>query len=322
MTKNVQRFAHLRGVPVLAALVVLGYLLARSDFHLTVMTFCAIYGIAAVALSLAFGYAGLISLGSSAFFGVGAYAVAYMGQKLQLPALVALCAAGVVPGLAGYLLARPLLRLNSHYLAVATLAMAVVMYIVFGQAKAVTGGLDPGIMGLPALKIGPLELGGPKAMYWVCWAVLIAVCAVALNFVNSAAGRATRALRSSEVAASCLGVDTVRLRVSIFALSSALIGLAGGLYAYFMRSFNATAFEPSVSIDLLMMVLVGSVSTLWGAVAGAVVITILPNFLENFEHYKMLVYGLLMVIVMVFFPNGLVQHLADLVSRNRRGAAQ
>lgn len=299
--------------PALAVviLVIVAYFLAPTEFHLTVLTIVAIHGIAAVALTLAFGYAGLISLGSSAFFGLGAYTAAFAVQKMGLPSLVGLLMGVLVCGTTGYLLARPLLRLNSHYLAMATLALGVVAYIVYGQARPFTGGLDPGIFGLEPLQIFGFKLAGPRQMYWVCWGALLISCLAGANLVHSARGRAMRALRTSEVATSCLGVDTVGLRVMVFALSSSLIGLAGGLYAFFMRSFAASAFDPGLSIDILMMVLIGSLSTLWGAVVGALVITVLPNLLEGFEHYKLLVFGLAMVAVMVFFPNGLVQSIVD-----------
>lgn len=292
-------------------LVIASYFVAPSDFHLTVLTISAIHGIAAVALTLAFGYAGLISLGTSAFFGLGAYTAAFAVQKLGLPSPVGLLLGVLICAAAGYLLARPLLRLNSHYLAMATLAIGVAAYIVYGQARPFTGGLDPGIFGLAPLQFFGFQLAGPRQMYWLCWGVLLVSCLAGANLVYSARGRAMRALRTSEVATSCLGVDTIGLRVMVFTLSSALIGLAGGLYAFFMRSFAATAFDPGLSIDILMMVLIGSMTTLWGAVVGALVITVLPNLLEGFEHYKLLVYGLAMVAVMVFFPSGLVQSIVD-----------
>jgi len=292
-------------------LIVLAHFIAPSDFHITVLTISAIHGIATIALTLAFSYAGLISLGSSAFFGLGAYTAAFAVQKMGLPTFAGFALGVMLCGGVGYLLARPLLRLNSHYLAMATLALGVAAYIVYGQARPLTGGLDPGIFGLEPLRIFGLILAVPKEMYWACWTVLLISCLAGANLVNSARGRAMRALRTSEVATYCLGVDTVRLRVMVFALFSALIGLAGGLYAFFMRSFAATAFDPGLSIDILMMVLIGSMTTLWGAVVGALVITVLPNLLEGFEHYKLLVYRLAMVAVMVFFSNGLVQSIVD-----------
>ncbi len=310
--------AELKAVLAAAGIVLLAFVLAPSDFHLTVLTIAALHGIAAVALSLAFGCAGVISLGSAAFFGIGAYGVAFAVQKAGIPTFAALALATLLAGACGYLLARPLLRLDSHYLAMATLALGVVAYIVFGQARPLTGGFDPGITGVPPLQIFGFQLAGPRKMYWVSWTTLLLVCVIGFNLVHSARGRAMRALRSSEIATSCLGVDTVGLRVMVFSLSTALTGLAGGLYAFFMGSFAATAFEPGFSIDILMMVLVGSTSTLWGAVVGALAITILPNLLEGFELYKLLVFGLTMMAIMVFFPDGLVQSVIDGVRSLRR----
>lgn len=310
--------AEFKAALVAAGIVLLAFILSPSDFHLTVLTFAALHGIAAVALSLAFGCAGVISLGSAAFFGIGAYSVAFAVQKAGIPTFAALFLATLFAGLCGYLLARPLLRLDSHYLAMATLALGVVAYIIFGQARLLTGGFDPGITGLPPLQLFGFELAGPRKMYWVSWTTLLLVCVIGFNLVHSARGRAMRALRSSEIATSCLGVDTVGLRVMVFSLSTALTGLAGGLYAFFMGSFAATAFEPGLSIDILMMVLIGSTSTLWGAVVGALAITILPNLLEGFELYKLLVFGLTMMAVMVFFPDGLVQSAIDGVRNLRR----
>jgi branched-chain amino acid transport system permease protein len=216
-----------------------------------------------------------------------------------------------VPAAFGWVVARPLLRLSSHYLAMATLALGLILSIFYSQLVFLTGGADPGISDLAAFAPLGIPFGTTNAMFWVCGVALVLVMAVAINLTHSRVGRALRAIRSAEIPASSLGIDTVRYKVAIFSLSAGMAGLAGGLYAFFTRAFSASGFEVGLSIDLLIMVLVGSVRSPWGAVAGAFVITILPAFLEDFDRYRLFSYGVMMTAIMIFMPDGLVSAGVD-----------
>jgi len=288
---------------LVAAFVVIGVLISRS-FYLTMLIYSSIYAIAALGMFLLFGFAGQISIGQAAFFGVGAYTSAYFVMRLGLPPLLGLVAATALAGAFGWLVSRPLLRLATNYLAMGTLAFGMICFILFSQLRTLTGGLDPGIVGMPPFAIGSLVLDQPRTMYWLTGGVLCAVMFLVINLVHSRIGRALKALNVSEVAAAGLGVDVVRCKVATFTLAAALSGLAGSLFAHFQSAFNAGVFSVGLSIELLIMIVVGSLATPWGALFGALFVTILPSFLENFEQYKLLVYGSIMTAVMIYMPGG------------------
>lgn len=305
-------YHNLVGVVALGLLMVGLGLGITSQFYKTVLIFCCINGVAAIGLCLLLGYGGQISLAQSSFFGLGAYTVANLAQRFHLDPVLTLLAATLVPAIAGWLIARPLLRLSSHYLAMATLALCAILYICFSQLQTITGGLDPGVVSLPRFAPFGVDLGETVSMYWVSTAFVLTALIIAINIVHSRVGRALTAIRSGEIAAASLGIDIVRYKIAIFAIAAGMAGFAGGQYAFFVRSFNATAFDVSFSIELLMMVVVGSVTTPWGALLGAAAITILPSLLENFDQYKLLGFGLAMMAIMVFMPDGLAQGLFDL----------
>jgi len=286
-----------------------------SQFYRSTLTLSLIFAIAAVGLTLLMGFAGQVSIGQGAFFGLGAYSAAFAIQQLGIPPLVGLVVAAVVPGFFGYLIARPILRLSGNNLALATLALAAVFYVVATQWSSVTGGIDPGITGLPALDY--FGLSHILVVLWLAGICLVICTAVALLLIDGRFGRALMAIKTSEVVASCTGVDVARTKAIAFAIAAAYAGIAGALFGYFLRAFNATSFNVGLSIELLMMVIVGSLSTVWGAIFGALAIMVLPNLLEGFDHAKLLVYGLAMVAIMMLAPNGLGETLAKLVTRRR-----
>jgi branched-chain amino acid transport system permease protein len=301
----------LAGVALLAVIAcVIGFTVTRS-FYLTMLIYSSIYAIAALGMFLLFGFAGQISIGQAAFFGVGAYTSAYFVMRLGLPSLAGMAAATVLAGAFGWLVSRPLLRLTTNYLAMGTLAFGVICFILFAQWRTVTGGLDPGIAGLEPFRIGSVLLDEPRSMYWLVAIVLCLVMLLVVGLVHSRVGRALRALKVSEVAAAGLGVDVVRYKVATFTLAAALTGLAGSLFAHFQSAFNAGVFNVGLSIELLIMVVVGSVSSPWGALFGAQLVTILPSMLEGFEHYKLLAYGAVMTAVMIYMPDGFGKAIVD-----------
>jgi branched-chain amino acid transport system permease protein len=299
------------GLLVLAGLIVIAGVLVAGSYEKTMLIFAMINGVAAIGLCLLFGYGGQISLCQGGLLGLGAYTAAGLVQKLSVDPLLALAASAIVPAAFGWVVARPLLRLSSHYLAMATLALGLILSIFYSQLIFLTGGSDPGISDMAPFAPLGIAFGTTNAMFWVCGVALVLTMAVAINLTHSRIGRALRAIRSAEIPASSLGIDTVRYKVAIFSLAAGMAGLAGGLYAFFTRAFNASGFEVGLSIDLLIMVLVGSIRSPWGAVVGAFVITILPAFLEDFDRYRLFSYGVLMTSIMIFMPDGLVSAGVD-----------
>lgn len=324
MTDSKRKYRRdLLALAAMAAIILLLNLTLPNSYFQTILIFAEINAIAAIGLSLLFGYAGQVSLGQSAFMGIGAYATASFTMKLGLEPIAAMALSTILSATVGYIVSRPLLRLSSHYLAMATLAFAVVAFVIFGQAKDLTGGFDPGIISMPGFSILGLRLSKTSQMIWVTGIVLIIVTYFCLNLIHSRLGRSLLALRGAENAAEGLGIATTRQKTRVFTMAAGLAGLAGSLYAFQMRSFNASGFDVIVSIEILTMIIVGSVSMIWGAIIGAAVITLLPNLLEGFDAYKTLIYGLMIVLIMIFMPKGLIQSLIERIAhmRHKEGEA-
>jgi branched-chain amino acid transport system permease protein len=307
----VRRRRDLLGILVLAATSIVAGLVITKSFYLTMLIYSAIFAIAALGMFLLFGFAGQISIGQAAFFGVGAYTSAYSVMQLGFHPAVGMMCATLLSGCFGWLVSRPLLRLTTNYLAMGTLAFGVICFILFAQFRSITGGLDPGVLGLPPFHIGSWILDEPRKMYWLVAGILCVVMLLVVNIVHSRIGRALRALKVSDVAAAGVGVDVVRYKVATFTLAAALTGLAGSLFAHFQSAFNASVFNVGLSIELLIMVVVGSVATPWGALFGALIVTILPSLLEDFERYKLLAYGGVLTLVMIYMPDGLGKAILD-----------
>ena len=301
---------------LVAALLALGEFCVSSQFHRSIIILSMIHSVAALGLTLLVGYAGQVSLGHGAFVGIGAYAVAFCLQRLGSPVVFALAAAVVLPGILGFLIARPILRLSGHNLALGTLALGAVFYVVAAQARDVTGGLDPGIVDMPSMAFA--GLAHERVVFWLSILALCLAAAVAANIVDGRFGRGLMILRSSELVAECMGMNTAQAKSMIFAVSASLAGLSGGLLALYLRSFNASAFGVGLSIELLMMVIVGSLSTIWGAIFGSFAIMVLPNLLEGFDQAKQLVYGVAMILIMLFAPNGLGETLFRVFTFRRK----
>lgn len=296
-------------------------LLATNSFYKSVLVSCMINAIAAVGLCLMLGFAGEISIGQAAFYGLGAYVTAYLANRFHVEPLLAIGIGAAVSMTIGWGISRPLSRLHEHYLAMATLAFGIIMYILFANARPFTGGLDPGT-GVAKFAILGYDLSTMDRYFWVVWVALGLSALIAGNVAATQVGRSLLAVKMSAPAAASVGIDVVRAKAFVFAIGALLTGLSGGLYAYFARSFNATSFGIGYSIELLMMVVLGSLTRVSGAIVGAFIITILPVAFEHFEDYKTLVFGITMVLIMKFMPSGLVEGVFNLGGRvlRRKGA--
>jgi branched-chain amino acid transport system permease protein len=317
-------------VALLGALVVVAAalpLLVTDRFTLKVLTITGINAIVVVGLALLFGYAGQISLGHAAFYGLGAYTSAYLVKTLAMPWFVGPIAAVVVCTLLGLVLALPTMRLKGHYLAMATLGFGEIMAVAFVELKQFTGGPD-GLSGVPFPSLGTYVLRSPAENFWLVWAVLGIVLLLAYNIVHSRPGRALRALHASEAAASACGVDVSRSKIVVFALSAALAGLAGSLYAHFIGFISPSTFGIMASVLLVAMVVLGGMGSLGGAVVGATLLTllqfpdaVLPGLPRNIaslvQDWQPDIYGLVLILIMIFAPAG----LAGIVRSWRRGRA-
>ncbi len=296
---------------LLTAAVILVLLAVRNEYYLTLFNFIGIHTLLVVGLNLLMGYAGQISLGHAAFFGLGAYASGILTVTYGLNPWLALLAGLVVSGLAAFLIGLPALKLRGYYLAMATLGFGVIVYIVFNELQTWTGG-PSGLAGIPALALAGFSFNTPLKLYLLIWPTVILILALSASLVDSRVGRALRALHDSEAAAESLGVNTQRLKLLIFVWSALYASLAGSLYAHTLNFIAPSSFDIMFSIKLVTMVVVGGMASIWGSLLGAGVLTVLPELLVLFHDFEVVIFGAILMIVMIFLPRGLIRGLLDL----------
>lgn len=297
-----------------------------NEYYLTVLIIACINAIIVAGLNLLLGYAGQISLGHAAFFGLSSYATALATAKFGLPMELGLIIAVGLTSLVAFLIGIPTLKLSGHYLAMATLGFGVIVYIFFNETVELTGG-PSGYVGVPRLKLFGLVFSSDRAYYFLVAGVLALIMLVSLNLINSRFGRALRAIHTSEKAAQVSGVDIGKYKLLIFVLSAAYAAVAGFLYAHYLTFIAPTSFSFSFSVALITMVVLGGMANMWGAVAGAFFLTALPQVLQVFETYEVLIFGGILIVCMMFLPDGIVggatrllRFLASSLKRKQGGA--
>jgi len=292
------------GLVVFSLPLVLG-----NNYYLMALNIAALNVMIVIGLNLLMGYAGQISLGHAAFFGLGAYLSAILTTTYGFPAWpTILCAMAVTAGIA-YLIGIPTLKLEGHYLVMATLGFNVIVYIVMIQLSAVTGG-PSGFAGIPSLRIGGFAFDSDRRIYYLLWSISIGILSLSLNLIRSRAGRAMAALSHNEIAARCTGIDTETYKVKIFVISAAMASLAGSLYAHYITFISPGSFSIFFSLQAVTMVLVGGMGSLWGSVFGAIFLSLLPEVLHGVKEYNVLVYGFILMAVLMYFPKGLFPALS------------
>jgi len=306
---------------ILSLLILAGVILALplglgNSYYLNVLVFVGIYSLITIGLSLLMGYTGQISLGHAAFFGLGAYTSGVLSTKFGVSPWLALLAAIFVTGGIAFLIGAPALKLKGHYLAMATLAFGYIVFIVFNQASSLTGG-PSGFGQIPRFRLGNFLLRSDVHYYYLVWTLVIVVLLVSLNIIHSRVGRALRSIHEGELTANIMGVNTAKYKIQVFVLSAVYASLAGSLYAHFITFLNPTPFGFHFSIVLVAMVAVGGMASVWGAMIGAALLTILPEYLRAFHDYDILIYGSILLLIMMFLPQGLFAGILSLIKKER-----
>jgi len=288
----------------ICALALIAAPLLLKNYGVYLLSLWTIYVIAAMGLNLMLGYAGQVSLAQGAFVGIGAYSAALLtthGWPLGAAALFALLLSFAI----GWLLGYPALRVRHHYLAFVTLAFSTLAFLVFRNEEWLTGGIY-GISGVPRPSLLGLELARPIPFYEFCLAVLAIVTAAMAFMIRSPWGRAFTALRENPLRALSLGVDTRLYTLMAFAIGSALAGLAGVLYAPLVQFVDPPAFALQLSLNLLLMVIVGGQGYFFGPFLGAAVAVLLPEWLRFADNYYLVIYALVVMVLMALCPQGLI----------------
>jgi branched-chain amino acid transport system permease protein len=306
------------GFYLLILLVLLLPVVFPDNYFVTVVAVSAgLHAILAVSLNLLMGYAGQISLGHAAFFGIGAYASAILTTKFGWNPWPAMVAGLVAAGLIAFVMARPVLKLKGHYLAMATLGFGIIVNIILVQAVDLTGGPD-GLGEIPTLAMFGWEVDSDLRWYMVIGASMLLVVWLALNLINSRSGRALRALHGSEVAAEMMGIDTTSTKAGVFVITALIAAFAGSLFAHQQSFVSPDSFSFFFSIELVTMVVLGGMASTYGAVFGAIVLTFLPELLVVFEDFEVMIFGAILMSMMIFLPQGLFVGLQGLVRRMGR----
>lgn len=271
-----------------------------------IMVFVGIYCLITIGLSLLMGYAGQISIGHAAFYGIGAYVSAILTTRYGLNPWFCMFIAVLITGGIAFLVGAPSLKLKGHYLAMATLAFGVIVYIIFNEEAAWTGGPD-GMSGIPGLSLFGFEFDSIERYYYLVWGFVFSAFIFTVNLIQSGTGRALRAIHASEPAANAMGVDISRFKILVFVYSAILASLAGSIYAHYLNFINPSTFDLFFSIKLLIMIALGGMYNIWGAIIGAGLITFLSyEWLHYFKEFEVIVYGAILLLVTIFLPKGLV----------------
>jgi branched-chain amino acid transport system permease protein len=291
------------------------------EYYLSLLVFVGINTLITMGLSMLMGYAGQISLGHAAFYGIGAYSSGILTANYSFHPVGAFMIGIFLSALVAFLVGKPTLRLKGHYMAVATLGFGEIMFIVFNELSSLTGG-PSGLSGIPSLTIFGHPLEGAPYLYLV-WGFVVLLLLFSLNVINSRVGRALRAVHGSEVAATAMGVDASRFKVQVFVLSAIYASMAGSFYAHFITFISPSSFSLMFSILLLMMVVVGGAGTIWGALLGTTLLTLLPEYFRGLEDFEVLVYGAILMLVLLFMPDGILQGIRKLLGgrKAKLGAA-
>lgn len=302
----------------LALTVFLLPLFIESKYYLIVLNVIGLNTIVAVGLNLLIGFSGQISLGHAAFYGLGSYFSGVLTVNYGFPLWPAMGIGMLATGAVAYLIGSPALKLRGHYLVMATLGFSIIVNILMGELDALTGGHD-GLIGIPHLSIAGFEFDSDLKNFYLIWCVVLLAMLLARNLLHSSAGRALRAIHGSEAAASSLGIDTARYKVKVFVLSAMYASVAGSLYAHYITFISPGSYNFYYSIQVVTMVIVGGLGSLWGSLFGAAVLTFISEALHVAREYHIIAYGIILCLILIFLPEGV---LVGLNYRMRRKKVQ
>ncbi|MDQ6621673.1 MAG: branched-chain amino acid ABC transporter permease, partial [Pseudomonadota bacterium] len=288
----------------LVAAAVVGVPLAMPPFWVTLGNYIGLYSIVALGLVLLTGVAGQTSFGQAAFVGIGAYATAILCIRYQWSPWINLLAGLAITAAVALCIGFITLRMRGHYLPLATIAWGISLYFLFGSLEILGG--HTGLTGIPALHFFGVELRNERYLYVLIWIVVLVALWATHNLLDSRQGRAIRALRGQLDMAESFGVDAAGLKIVVFVYAALLACVSGWLYAHLQRFVNPTPFGLNQGIEYLFMAVVGGAGSVWGAVLGAMVITlskevlqsVLPTLLGKSGNFEMVVFGVLMVLLL------------------------
>ncbi len=308
------------GWMLLLALAIAFPLVTPNSYYLTVMTLAFIYAIATLGLNLITGYTGQLNLAHGGFMAIGAYTLGILTVDYQVPFWLAFVLAGVLCMVLGYVVGVVSLRLKGHYFSIFTMCVGYIIYLLIEKWESLTHG-TVGLIGIPVpAAIGPLSFDSVQVQYYLVLAFLAVGVFLMHRIVTSLLGRSFMAVRNSDALAEALGINLMRTKVLSFVLSVGYAGLAGALYAGQVRFLGPDIARTDLTFDMVMSMLVGGIGTLFGPLLGAVLVPWITQSLQFMQDYRMLVFGPVLVLLIIFVPDGIVG--SYLKKQARKAAAE
>jgi branched-chain amino acid transport system permease protein len=312
------------GLIAVAAAVPLLAVLPLPDFWITQLNYIGLYSLTCLGLVLLTGIAGLTSFGQAAFVGIGAYTTAWLTVNAGVSPWLTLPIGLAITGASALVLAVVTLRMSGHYLPLATIAWGLSLYYLMGNLDAL--GKYDGILGIKSLSLFGFDVGQGRGFFVLTWMIVLALAAALLNLLDSRPGRAMRALRSGSQMAESMGISTFRYKVIIFVIAALFASMAGWLLAHFQRTVNPSAFGLKMGIEYLFMTVVGGVGHVWGALTGAALTkllddqlqVLLPRLIGTSGSYEVIVFGIALVLMLKYQPDGLWDFVARRFPRGAR----
>lgn len=307
------------GFIILVSLIYMGII---DEYTAQILTFAAINVIIALSLNLISGFTGQLALGHAGFMAIGAYSTAALVMQLHVPNLPAILTGGIITAIFGFVIGFPTLRLKGDYLAIVTLGFGEIIRVLMINAEKITGGAA-GLKGIPSFSSN-IALNPVLSFIWV-FLFMIGTILLISNLIKSSHGRAIISIREDEIASNAMGVNVFYYKMFSFTLSALIAGIGGGLYALFFGYLNPTMFNFLKSCDFLVIVVLGGMGSIVGTVATGFILTYLQEFLRFLQDYRLVIYPLILIIIMLFKPTGLIGLVEDLkkwwqqISANRKG---
>ena len=304
MKKNLPILALALAVPIVAWLPL-------PDFWIAQLNYIGLYALVSIGLVLLTGIGGLTSFGQAAFVGIGAYTTAWLTLNTGMSPWLTLFVGLGLTAVSALIVGVITLRMSGHYLPLATIAWGLSLYYLMGNLDAL--GKYDGLLGLKSLSIGDVDIGQGRLFFMLCWAILIAGALALINLLDSRPGRAIRSLKGGTQMAEAMGISTFRYKVTVFLIAALFASLAGWLLAHFQRTVNPSAFGLKMGIEYLFMAVVGGVGYVWGAIVGAGLVKLLDDYLQvalpaligTSGSYEVIVFGVVLVLVLKYMPDGL-----------------
>ncbi|GAA5234350.1 branched-chain amino acid ABC transporter permease [Verticiella sediminum] len=291
---------------LLLLLAVVYPFVAGNSYHLTVMTMAFILAIATLGLNLITGCTGQFNLAHAGFMAIGAYTVGILTVDYGVPFWIAFLLSGVVSAVIGLLIGVLCLRLKGHYFSIFTLCVGYIIFLFIEKSDSITHG-TVGIMGIPAPPgIGSFDFDTPMSMYYLALAFLVVGVWLMRRLVASIIGRSFTAVRNSDALAEALGINLMRTKILSFVLSVFYAGFAGGLYAGHVRFLGPDMAYVTHTFDMVMFMLIGGIGTVLGPVLGALIVPWITQYLQFLQDYRMVVFGPLLILLLIFVPDGIV----------------